>query len=170
MLCVPCAPHKCTSPWAERRAPHLSRGMHSYLCLPLGCANISAPGGNRMTRCAPAELVGVVAIAWQQVSRDTHLLAHKHTKCIMQPWLTRTHTQQIYTCKHIQGTVVAVTHDRYFLDNVAGWILELDRGQGIPFEGNYSGRLRFGYKHGCFGKCHRSMHVGYAHASAPVLA
>eukprot|EP00983_Pelagomonas_calceolata_P040098 1137464-Pelagomonas_calceolata.AAC.1 len=38
-----------------------------------------------------------------------------------------------------QGTVVAVTHDRYFLDNVAGWILELDRGQGIPFEGNYSG-------------------------------
>jgi energy-dependent translational throttle protein EttA len=36
------------------------------------------------------------------------------------------------------GTVVAVTHDRYFLDNVAGWILELDRGRGIPFEGNYS--------------------------------
>ena len=39
------------------------------------------------------------------------------------------------------GTVVAVTHDRYFLDNVAGWILELDRGQGIPFEGNYSAWL-----------------------------
>lgn len=39
------------------------------------------------------------------------------------------------------GTVVAVTHDRYFLDNVAGWILELDRGHGIPFEGNYSGWL-----------------------------
>lgn len=38
----------------------------------------------------------------------------------------------------VQGTVVAVTHDRYFLDNVAGWILELDRGQGLPFEGNYS--------------------------------
>ena len=36
------------------------------------------------------------------------------------------------------GTVVAVTHDRYFLDNAAGWILELDRGQGIPYEGNYS--------------------------------
>ncbi|SDT25473.1 energy-dependent translational throttle protein EttA [Pseudomonas oryzae] len=36
------------------------------------------------------------------------------------------------------GTVVAITHDRYFLDNVAGWILELDRGEGIPFEGNYS--------------------------------
>lgn len=39
------------------------------------------------------------------------------------------------------GTVVAVTHDRYFLDNVAGWILELDRGRGIPFEGNYSNWL-----------------------------
>lgn len=39
------------------------------------------------------------------------------------------------------GTVVAVTHDRYFLDNVAGWILELDRGQGIPYEGNYSSWL-----------------------------
>ena len=39
------------------------------------------------------------------------------------------------------GTVVAVTHDRYFLDNVAGWILELDRGRGIPFEGNYTAWL-----------------------------
>ena len=39
------------------------------------------------------------------------------------------------------GTVIAVTHDRYFLDNVAGWILELDRGQGIPYEGNYSAWL-----------------------------
>ena len=40
-----------------------------------------------------------------------------------------------------KGTVVAVTHDRYFLDNVAGWILEIDRGRGIPYEGNYSGWL-----------------------------
>src|SRR5947209_12706510 len=40
-----------------------------------------------------------------------------------------------------KGTVVAITHDRYFLDNVAGWILELDRGKGIPYEGNYSGWL-----------------------------
>jgi ATPase subunit of ABC transporter with duplicated ATPase domains len=39
------------------------------------------------------------------------------------------------------GTVVAITHDRYFLDNVAGWILELDRGHGIPWEGNYSSWL-----------------------------
>jgi len=49
-------------------------------------------------------------------------------------WLER-HLQQY------DGTVIAVTHDRYFLDNVAGWILELDRGYGIPWKGNYSGWL-----------------------------
>jgi sulfate-transporting ATPase len=49
-------------------------------------------------------------------------------------WLER-HLQQY------EGTVIAVTHDRYFLDNVAGWILELDRGQGIPWKGNYSSWL-----------------------------
>ena len=43
--------------------------------------------------------------------------------------------------RRYEGTVIAVTHDRYFLDNVAGWILELDRGQGIPWEGNYSSWL-----------------------------
>ncbi|MBL9121305.1 MAG: energy-dependent translational throttle protein EttA [Phycisphaerae bacterium] len=49
-------------------------------------------------------------------------------------WL-ETHLQKY------EGTVIAVTHDRYFLDNVAGWILELDRGEGIPYKGNYSGWL-----------------------------
>ena len=49
-------------------------------------------------------------------------------------WLER-------TLQDYPGTVVAVTHDRYFLDNVAGWILELDRGAGIPWEGNYSSWL-----------------------------
>jgi len=49
-------------------------------------------------------------------------------------WLER-------TLEQYPGTVVAVTHDRYFLDNVAGWILELDRGRGIPWEGNYSSWL-----------------------------
>ena len=43
---------------------------------------------------------------------------------------------------HYPGTVVAVTHDRYFLDNVAGWILEIDHGRGYPFEGNYTGWLK----------------------------
>jgi sulfate-transporting ATPase len=49
-------------------------------------------------------------------------------------WLER-HLQQY------PGTIIAVTHDRYFLDNVAGWILELDRGEGIPWKGNYSSWL-----------------------------
>lgn len=49
-------------------------------------------------------------------------------------WLEQ-HLQQY------EGTVIAITHDRYFLDNVAGWILELDRGEGIPWKGNYSGWL-----------------------------
>ena len=49
-------------------------------------------------------------------------------------WLER-HLQQY------EGTIIAVTHDRYFLDNVAGWILELDRGEGIPYKGNYTGWL-----------------------------
>src|SRR6266478_5840535 len=49
-------------------------------------------------------------------------------------WLER-------TLEDFKGTVVAITHDRYFLDNVAKWILELDRGEGHPFEGNYSGWL-----------------------------
>ena len=49
-------------------------------------------------------------------------------------WLER-------TLQEYPGTVVAVTHDRYFLDNVAGWILELDAGHGIPWEGNYSSWL-----------------------------
>ncbi|MEE2742507.1 MAG: ATP-binding cassette domain-containing protein, partial [Bdellovibrionota bacterium] len=43
--------------------------------------------------------------------------------------------------KDYKGTIIAVTHDRYFLDNVAGWILELDRGHGIPFKGNYTSWL-----------------------------
>ena len=50
-------------------------------------------------------------------------------------WLEQ-HLQQY------QGTVIAITHDRYFLDHVAGWILELDRGEGIPWKGNYSGWLK----------------------------
>jgi ATP-binding cassette ChvD family protein len=49
-------------------------------------------------------------------------------------WLER-------TLQNYPGTIVAVTHDRYFLDNVAGWILELDRGEGFPFEGNYTSWL-----------------------------
>ena len=57
-----------------------------------------------------------------------------HLDAEMVGWLER-HLQKY------SGTVVAITHDRYFLDNVAGWILELDRGEGIPWEGNYSSWL-----------------------------
>ncbi len=57
---------------------------------------------------------------------------HLDAECVL--WLEQ-HLQQY------KGTVIAVTHDRYFLDNVAGWILELDRGEGIPWKGNYSSWL-----------------------------
>ncbi len=57
-----------------------------------------------------------------------------HLDAISVAWLER-------HLKDYQGTVIAVTHDRYFLDNVAGWILELDRGHGIPWKGNYSSWL-----------------------------
>ena len=60
------------------------------------------------------------------------LLLDEPTNHLGRAWLER------FT---IEGTVVAITHDRYFLDNVAGWILELDRGEGIPWEGNYSSWL-----------------------------
>ena len=46
-----------------------------------------------------------------------------------------------HTLKQYAGTVICITHDRYFLDNVAGWILELDRGEGIPWKGNYTSWL-----------------------------
>ena len=69
---------------------------------------------------------------------DPHLLLldepTNHLDIEMLEWLEK-HLQQY------PGTVIAVTHDRYFLDNVAGWILELDRGYGIPWKGNYSSWL-----------------------------
>ena len=57
-----------------------------------------------------------------------------HLDALSVPWLEQ-------YLERFPGTVMAVTHDRYFLDNVAGWILELDRGYGIPWQGNYSGWL-----------------------------
>ena len=74
--------------------------------------------------------------------------------------------------QHLQqykGTVIAVTHDRYFLDNVAGWILELDRGEGIPWKGNYSGWLdltlglgdKHAYKDIYSTSCHELAHASH---------
>src|SRR5438034_450852 len=72
---------------------------------------------------------------------------------------------------HIQqyeGTVIAVTHDRYFLDNVAGWILELDRGHGIPWEGNYSSwleqkRIRLQQEEKTETQRQKTLEIGRAH-------
>ena len=78
-----------------------------------------------------------VALARILLSRPDLLLLDEptnHLDAESVAWLER-------TLQDYAGTVVAVTHDRYFLDNVAGWILELDRGRGYPYQGNYSGWL-----------------------------
>ena len=64
--------------------------------------------------------------------------------CSMSRQTISTPRRSAWLEQHLQkyeGTIIAVTHDRYFLDNVAGWILELDRGEGIPYQGNYSSWL-----------------------------
>ena len=77
-----------------------------------------------------------VALARALIASDVLLLDEptNHLDAESIDWLEQ-HLRQY------KGTVIAVTHDRYFLDNVAGWILELDRGEGIPWKGNYSGWL-----------------------------
>ena len=97
-------------------------------------------------RCPPADAkVGVlsggekrrVALCRLMIQEPDILLLDEptnHLDAESVQWLEQ-HLQQY------KGTVIAVTHDRYFLDNVAGWILELDRGHGIPFQGNYTSWL-----------------------------
>ena len=75
-----------------------------------------------------------VALCRLLLQQPDVLLLDEPTNAESIDWLEQ-HLQQY------KGTVIAVTHDRYFLDNVAGWILELDRGEGIPWKGNYSGWL-----------------------------
>ncbi len=98
------------------------------LRLPAWDANISQLSGGEKRRIALCQLL--------LSSPDMLLLDEptNHLDAESVAWLE--HFLQSY-----KGTVIAVTHDRYFLDNVAGWILELDRGAGIPFEGNYSSWL-----------------------------
>jgi ATP-binding cassette ChvD family protein len=98
------------------------------LRLPPGDADVTTLSGGERRRVALCRLL---------LSTPDLLLLDEptnHLDAESVAWLER--TLQVYP-----GTVVAVTHDRYFLDNVAGWILELDRGAGIPWEGNYSSWL-----------------------------
>jgi len=98
------------------------------LRLPPGDADVATLSGGERRRVALCRLL---------LSRPDLLLLDEptnHLDAESVAWLER-------TLQEYPGTVVAVTHDRYFLDNVAGWILELDRGHGIPWEGNYSSWL-----------------------------
>ncbi|MDQ6914563.1 MAG: energy-dependent translational throttle protein EttA [Actinomycetota bacterium] len=105
----------------------LDTAMDALRCPP-GDADVSTLSGGERRRAALARLL----------LRQPDLLLldepTNHLDAESVAWLER-HLAEY------RGTVVAVTHDRYFLDNVAGWILELDRGRGIPFQGNYSSWL-----------------------------
>ncbi len=136
-----CRPSRWTSCWTSRpRCRTRSRRYNAWeldrqveiamdaMNLPPGDADVTTLSGGERRRVALCKIL---------LEQPDLLLLDEptnHLDAESVAWLER-HLAE-YT-----GTVVAVTHDRYFLDNVAGWILELDRGQGIPWEGNYSSWL-----------------------------
>jgi sulfate-transporting ATPase len=114
--------------WDAHNIPNALERAADALRLPPWDASIDTLSGGEKRRVALCRLL---------LSKPDMLLLDEPTNHLDAEsifWLER-------FLKGFEGTVVAVTHDRYFLDNVAGWILELDRGRGIPFEGNYSSWL-----------------------------
>ncbi len=112
--------------WDLQRTVEIA--MDALRC-PAGDADVTKLSGGERRRVALCRLL---------LSKPDMLLLDEptnHLDAESVAWLER-------YLQEYPGTVVAITHDRYFLDNVAGWILELDRGQGIPWEGNYSSWLR----------------------------
>lgn len=114
--------------WDAHNLDHKLEVAADALRLPAWDADVSKLSGGEKRRVALCRLL---------LSRPDMLLLDEPTNHLDAEsvfWLER-------FLQEFNGTVVAITHDRYFLDNAAGWILELDRGHGIPYEGNYSSWL-----------------------------
>ena len=97
-------------------------------------------------RCPPSDLkCGVISGGEKRRVALCRLLLQEPDILLLDEPTNHLDAETILWLEHhlqnYKGTVIAITHDRYFLDNVAGWILELDRGEGIPWEGNYSSWL-----------------------------
>jgi energy-dependent translational throttle protein EttA len=98
-------------------------------------------------RCPPADtpIKNAFAAAKSAAWRCADCCCKSRISCLLDEPTNHLDAESVgWLEQHLQkyeGTIIAVTHDRYFLDNVAGWILELDRGEGIPWKGNYSSWL-----------------------------